>query len=86
MVLSSIRVEHPEFLSDGVPLLAVLFSAGAVLWAHRLKAHVHAPRRSLDCTKGSAAMPLDSSLPAPYYSAQLSKRRDSVLAIADVGE
>ncbi len=34
VVLSSIRAEHPEFLSDGVPLIAVLFSVGAVLWAH----------------------------------------------------
>ena len=30
----SIRAEHPKFLSDGVPLLAVLFSVSAVLWTH----------------------------------------------------
>lgn len=34
VVLSSIRSEHPEFLSDGVPLIAVLLSIGVVLWAH----------------------------------------------------
>ncbi len=34
VVLSSIRSEHPEFLSDGVPLIAVLLCIGVVLWAH----------------------------------------------------
>ncbi len=34
VVLSSIRSEHPEFLSDGVPLIVVLLSIGGVLWAH----------------------------------------------------
>jgi len=34
VVLSSIRSEHPEFLSDGVPLIVVLLSIGVVLWAH----------------------------------------------------
>ncbi len=34
VALSSIRAEHPEFLSDGVPLIAVLLCIGAVLWTH----------------------------------------------------
>ncbi len=34
VIFSSIRSEHPEFLSDGVPLIAVLLCIGAVLWAH----------------------------------------------------
>jgi len=34
VILRSIRSEHPEFLSDGVPLVVVLFSIGVVLRAH----------------------------------------------------
>lgn len=44
VVLSSIRSEHPEFLSDGVPLIVILLSIGAVLWTH--------PQRSLLWRKG----------------------------------
>lgn len=34
VVLSSIRSERPEFLSDGVPLIVVFLAIGVVLWAH----------------------------------------------------
>ncbi|MGI8689354.1 MAG: hypothetical protein ACR2M3_12335 [Thermomicrobiales bacterium] len=34
VMLSSIRSEHPEILSDGVPLIVALLAIGIVLWVH----------------------------------------------------
>ncbi len=39
IIVSSIRAEHPELASDGLPIIIALLSMGIVLWSH--------PRRSL---------------------------------------